>query len=152
MWYLTPGGAAPTPYAIAGDPSWGNYTVSAKVLFTSSAGSAGLIGHLGQVGEDPGLFSGYEFSVQASGQWQLLRKSQDFNSPDPHVQILASGSVAALAPNTWHAITLGLVNGKITATIGGQQVASVTDRTYGSGLAGISSDWSLVQFSDLTVG
>jgi hypothetical protein len=151
IWYLTPSQGQPTPYAIVGDPSWTNYTVSAKVLFTSRTGTASLIGHLGEVGGDPVLFSGYRFSVQANGHWQLARKSQYYNRHEPTMRDLKSGAVAAFVPGTWHLLTLGLHDGLITATIGGRPVASVTDRTYGAGLAGIGSNWSLVQFGDLTV-
>lgn len=151
IWYLTTKQGDPSPYAITGDPSWGNYTVSARVLFTSRAGAASLIGHLGEVGNDPALFSGYELTIQANGHWRLLRKSQFYRQKTPSTRTLAAGKVAGFTPRTWHSIALGLHDGRITAVIGRRQVTSVRDTTYRAGLAGIGSNWNLVQFAGLKV-
>jgi O-glycosyl hydrolase len=136
----------PTPFAIVGDARWTNYTVSAHVLFTISAGTVSLIGRFGTQGSDKTLFSGYEFSLNADGRWQITRHSRVLKTA-----VIARGVVAALKPDTWHAISFSLLGSLITCSIGGRKVAKVASDTWTSGMAGIGSSWNLVQFSELTV-
>ena len=146
IWWELPALGLPTPYAIVGDPSWTDYTVSAGVLFPAATGTASLIGRFGSQGGEANLFTGYEFDVRANGSWEITRNS-DAGAAD----ILASGSVAAFKPDTWHTITLSLNGSQVSATIDGKSAGSAIDATYQTGLAGIGSSWSLVQFRGLTI-
>ncbi len=145
-----PTAGTPTPYAIVGDDSWSNYTVSASTLFTQAGdqtNTASLIGRFGAQGVARNLFNAYEFDLQATGAWQLSRHSA--TTPAPHV--LAHGSLAGFRPGVWHAIALRLQGKQISATVDGTQVAHVTDGAYKAGLAGLGSSWDLVQFDNLKV-
>ena len=135
-----------TPYAVVGDPGWANYTVSANVLFTTTAGSAGLISRFSNQGQDPARFDGYEFNLDADGNWQLLA-----NAPTAPPRLLATGTVSPIATGTWHAISLQASGTTLTATIDGTQVGKATSSRWASGLAGIASNWTSVQFDQLKV-
>jgi hypothetical protein len=137
----------PTPYAITGDPGWSNYTVSAGVLFSGAAQSAGLISRFSHQGNDPKHFDGYQFDLHANGDWQLLQ-----NVSNAVATVLATGNVTGIAPDAWHTISLAANGTQLTATIDGTAVAQVTSSTYAAGLAGIESNWAPVQFNSLTVG
>lgn len=136
----------PKPYAIVGDPGWSNYTVSSSVLFQDPSQSAGLISRFEHQANDPKHFAGYQFDLRGDGSWQLLR-----NAVRTAATVLASGTVSGMTTGTWQTISLAAKGTQLTATINGTQVAQVTDPTYQSGLAGIESNWSSVQFNNLTV-
>jgi hypothetical protein len=147
VWWQVPTAGLPTPYAIVGSSTWANYTVSARVLFTPSGGTVSLIGRYGSQGGDAALFTGYEFDLQANGQWHITRNS---NVAAP--QVLTSGSVAALAPDVWYTISFTLNGPHLSAAIDGTTVGhQVTNSRWTEGLAGIGSSWNLVQFDGLTV-
>lgn len=146
VFWQTPQFGTPTPYAVVGSTGWASYTVSASVLVTTAAGSAGLIGRFSQQGNDPKHFDGYEFDLHGDGSWQLL-----VNNSRALAQVLAAGRVTGIVPGSWHTIALGLNGRHITAEIDGQQVAAVTSSADQAGLAGIESNWAPVQFSGLTV-
>jgi Glycosyl hydrolase family 59 len=146
VFWQTPEFGTPTPYALVGAPSWTNYTVSSDVLFTNSASSAGLISRFTDQGNDPKHFDGYQFDLQPNGNWQLLS-----NAAKALAVTLAHGTVAGITTNTWHTLALEASGTEITASIDGTQVAQVTNTSYGNGLAGIESNWSEVQYNNLTV-
>jgi len=146
IWPAVPWGPLPTPYAIVGDHSWQNYTVSTRILFTNSTGRASLIGRFGTQGGDRYFFTGYEADLSANGHWQITRDS-NVN----YAVVLASGTLPAITPGTWHAISLRLHGSTITLSVGGRQVGGATDGTWPSGMAGIGSNWDLVKFDGLTV-
>lgn len=146
VWWLPPVAGTPTPYAIVGDPSWQNYAVTAKILFANSAGRVSLIGRFGSQLSDTPRFSGYEASLHADGKWQITRNS---TAADPVV--LARGRLAAIKPDTWDTISLGLDNAALSLSVNGKVVSRVMDTAWSSGLAGIGSNWDLVQFDGLTV-
>ena len=146
VWWRPPHTPAPTPYAIVGDPNWRNYAVSTRILFTNPAGRASLIGRFGSQGRDNRLFTGYEASLRADGRWQIALDS-DVASP----VVLAKGSLAAMRPGTWQTISFGLRGSTLTFYVNGRAAGSVTSTRWTSGLAGIGSDWDLVQFKGLTI-
>jgi len=146
VWWHPPFGGTPTPYAIVGDPTWQDYTVSANVLFTNSAGWASLIGRFGTQARDQRLFSGYKVSLSATGKWQITRNS-DVTGP----VVVAHGRLTAFKPDTWHPVSFTLDNNSLSFSLNGKVIRQVTDTRWSSGLAGIGSDWDLVQFGGLTV-
>jgi hypothetical protein len=147
VFWEVPQFGTPTPYAVVGDPEWSNYTVSSSVLFQDTSESAGLISRFDHQANDPKHFGGYEFNLRGDGAWQLLR-----NAVKTPATVLASGTVSGVTTGTWQTISLAASGTRLTATVNGTQVAQMTDPTYTSGLAGIDSNWSSVQFNNLTVG
>jgi hypothetical protein len=138
------------PYAVVGDTTFANYTVSAQVSFTASGQTAGLISRFDHPKAN-GIaehFQGYQFIVAASGAWQLLRDSAT-GSP----ATLASGTLAS-APGVNNPVTLSLSSqgSQLTPSVNGTALKTVTDATYATGDAGISTGgWYPVNFGSLTV-
>jgi hypothetical protein len=150
VFWQAPTLGTPTPYAVVGARVWSDYTVAASVLFTSQNGSAGLIGRFTRQATDPKLFDGYEFDLLANGAWQLLANSH------AGPKVLAHGSVPApgIALDTYYPITLTMTDNQITVSItanGTTFTDQVTSSLYSSGLAGLESNWNLVQFNGLKV-
>jgi hypothetical protein len=155
------------PYAVIGDPTWADYKVSVDVLLPSQHSSAGLIGRFScrAVAPNAGAFDGYVFDVGATGRWSLTRNA----NPDPTVaesgcgtgptatRLLASGRLAKpLSTHRWQHLSLSMSGTAITASVNGVTVASVTEGSWSTGLAGLeagafSSSWPRVSYSHLAV-
>jgi Glycosyl hydrolase family 59 len=147
IWWQKPGSGTPEPYAITGSTNWSGYTVSSSVLIPTASASASLIGRYSdQVYGLPDEFDGYVFKLTGNGTWQLIR-----NNAGPKATALKSGQVPGIVPGTWQSISLRLNGTVISASVNGMVVASVKDPAYKTGLAGISSTWSPVQFNNLGV-
>ena len=150
------------PYAVLGDPSWIDYTVSADVLFTQAGSSAGVFDRFSdQGGGGIDNFRGYILKLADDGSWQLLKNSRSVG-----VSILASGALAAPAGlDHWHNLSLTISGATLMAKIDGVLVATVTDNdpNYTTGIAGIEAgatdvnnawtgtSWPIVQYRRLTV-
>ena len=144
-WRPPPAGVVPRPYAVTGGARWSGYTVSARVLFTTGDGMAGLIGRFSAQNPKTKQFNGYDLRLDATGHWELVR-----DNGGGRARVLKSGSVGRIRGGTWHGLALGLHRGTITARIDGRLRARVHDTTYRFGLAGIESNWTRVQFTGLT--
>jgi hypothetical protein len=143
-------GRSPAPYAIVGQNTWRDYTVSARVVLPASAtpfsatpSSAGPFS--GGADSPPGAtliarfqgfggttvshFRGYELTIRSNGAWQLVASG-------PAAVTLASGAVAPARVCTLSLTTRG---SSISARINGVLVATVTSRMYRDGPAGLGS-------------
>src|SRR6266536_890947 len=148
------------PYAVVGDGSWRDYTISVSVLFTKSGSSAGVLGRFSNRGSEVSNFRGCVLDVTDTGAWQLLK-----NSKSVGVEVLARGNVAALGTGTWHNVSVRMQGTAITAAIDGQWVGSATDDdpNYTAGIGGVQAgaqfvngafsgtSWPVVQFHNLSV-
>ncbi|MFN8076758.1 MAG: RICIN domain-containing protein [Kineosporiaceae bacterium] len=134
------------PYALLGDTGWRNYTVSSDVMFEKS-GYAQLFGRAGSYPHDgPQSLSSYYLRVSDSGAWSLVSNSR--GTP----RALASGTVAALGTMTWHKLSLALAGTKLTATLDGATLATVTDASFASGQVGYGTGQGVTaQFDNLVV-
>ncbi len=91
------------PYALLGDLSWRNYTVSSDVLLEKS-GYAELIGRGNTYNhQGPQNLNAYYLRVTDSGAWSILS-----NNTSGNWRTLASGNVAALGTGRWHTLSLTL--------------------------------------------
>jgi hypothetical protein len=135
------------PYAELGNTNWNNYTVSTDVLLENS-GYVEALGRLGgQELNHPGWLNGYHLRVSDGGAWSIFR-----TNTSGQTTTLRSGSVAGLGTNRWHTIALGFSGSTLTATIDGATVGTVTDSTFGSGVAGIgTSQGETAQFDNLAI-
>ncbi len=137
------------PYGIVGDKHWGNYNVTTDALFETAGSTAGVIGRYGNQSSNVGdieRFDGYELTLNDSGSWNLYK-----NSNGSGRTTLESGIIAPPGLHSWHTISLDMLNGTITGIIDGQTVSTIADTSYGSGLAGIESSWTNVQFKNFSV-
>jgi hypothetical protein len=135
------------PFTIGGSPNWTNYTVSADALITQP-GAAQLFGRAGtQAGYFPPAVSGYYLQLSNTGGWQVVREASNGGTTT-----LASGTVSAPGTSTWQHLALTFNGGTITAAINGTTVTTVTDSTYGSGMAGFGvNGYQTDQFDNLSV-
>ncbi|MEZ0069607.1 hypothetical protein ABIA32_005654 [Streptacidiphilus sp. MAP12-20] len=139
---------ASDPYALTGDLSWSDYTVSVDAQLLQS-GSAVLLGRVGlQKGFSPAAVNAYQLKLSDTGSWSLQR-----NSSGGSLTTLASGTVAAPGTGNWHTLALSFAGSTITARIDGTAVGgAVTDANYASGQVGVgTSGWIGAQFANLAV-
>jgi hypothetical protein len=149
------------PYAVVGDPSWRDYTVSADVLFTQAGSSAGVLDRFDYQGGGISNFRAYIFKLADDGSWQLLRNSRYVG-----VNVLASGALTGPAGvGKWHNLSLTVHGATLTVAIDRRQVATAIDNdpNYTKGIAGIEAgavdangawtgtSWPVVQYRRLTV-
>jgi hypothetical protein len=131
-------------YALLGDPSWANYTVSTDVMLEQSAYVL-LAGHAGW--QSPPGVDAYYLIVGDDGQWSVRRN--DVTNP---LVSIASGRVAALGTNRWHNVSLTFSGTRLTAKIDGATVASLDDLYWVAGQVGIgTSKGALAQFDNLSI-
>jgi hypothetical protein len=128
-------GRSPAPYAVIGRDTWRDYTVSARVVLPASGprapspGAALIARFQGFRGSIVSRFRGYELRIRGDGAWQIVANG-------PAAVTLASGSVAGAPAYTLSLTTQGTT---ISARIDGVLVATVTDRRYRYGPAGLGS-------------
>jgi hypothetical protein len=128
-------GRSSAPYAIVGQNTWRNYTVSARISFTASgapypAPGATLIARFqGFKGSPLSHFRGYELTIRSNGGWQIVANG-------PAAVTLAAGSVA---PASAYTVSLTTRGAAISARINGVLVAAVTSHMYQNGPAGLGS-------------
>jgi O-glycosyl hydrolase len=135
------------PYALLGDLSLTNYTVSSDVLLEQN-GTADLIGRATAqgIGGGPAGLNAYRLRANSSGAWSILRQNAGSTTT------LASGTVAALGTGRWHTLSLGFASGTITARIDGTTVGTASDFTYGNGQVGYgTSVGETAQFDNLSI-
>ena len=151
-------GFSPAPYAIVGQNSWRNYTVSARVILPAAGPPTAGLPVPGTAYSAPGAtlvarfqgfrkstvshFRGYELTIRDDGSWQIVA-----NGPDP--QTLATGRVAEAGAYTLSLTTSGAT---ISARINGIVAATVTNGEYQYGPAGVGSlGYYPVRYPSLTV-
>jgi hypothetical protein len=128
-------GRSPGPYAVIGRNTWRDYTVSARVVLpatrmqTSPPGATLIARFEGFRGSMISQFRGYELKVGGNGAWQVVANG-------PAAVTLASGSVPAARA---YILSLTARGTTISARIDGVLVATVTDRRYRYGPAGLGS-------------
>ena len=127
------------PYTLIGDAAWSDYDVSADVLIETNGGLAFVMGRVGSVpGFSDPLPRGYWLALNnATAQWELHASSN----------LLTSGS-ASVQTNTWHNLRLAMQGALFRCYVDGALVASNTDYTYSTGMAGIGCGWHAAQFDN----
>ena len=80
---------------------------------------------------------GYWLEVSTTNHWTLRA----------HERLLAEGAVP-FAADQWHTLAMRFSGDLITVVIDGQQVASVTDATYGMGACALMSGWNQACFDN----
>ncbi len=143
-----PWGPLPYPFTLAGDAGWADYRISADVRLVSDA-QAAILGRIdsADVFKDGKAVwpSGYVFTLQSSGRWQLL--STEYNKPS---LTLASGSTP-LEPKAWHRLQLTFRGARIQVLLDEQPLASVENRAHLRGMFALGSSWNRVEFDNLRV-
>jgi hypothetical protein len=140
-----PGAASPAPVTLVGDPTWADYDVSVDALLQQS-GSVDVIGRIASQNETGGGVEGYHLSVTDSGSWSLFTQNGSVTNA-----VLASG-MTSFPLGSWHTLALDFSATTITALYDGAILATVTDGTYSTGNAGLSTNqWNDTQFDNFGV-
>jgi O-glycosyl hydrolase len=133
-------------YALAGDPTWTDYTVSVDVDMRQP-GTAELIGRAGKQARPQSKQSGYYLRLSSIGAWSLSTKDGAGT-----VTTLAGGMVSARGIDSWHTLALGFAGSTITAKLDGHTLTSVADTSHPSGQVGFGAvGYRTDQFDNLTV-
>jgi len=138
----------PDPFTLAGDEKWTDYTVAADALIPTE-GQATIFGRIdsANVFADPKAIypSGYGLILHSNGAWQLI--STTYKKDDI---LLASGEIEQ-QPSQWHHLQLSFDQSRVGVTIDGHSLAHVEDSSHPHGMFAIGSDWTRVQFDNLSV-
>ncbi|RVU23771.1 galactosylceramidase [Streptomyces antnestii] len=119
------------PYTFMGDGSWTNYTVTADALF-SEKGTVELLGRVGQQGRNNNGLNAYHLRVSNNGAWSIDKSDTTWKFTK-----LTGGRTDTLGLNKWHKVAFTLQDTKLTASVDGKELGSVTDYSLSSGQAGL---------------
>lgn len=134
------------PATLVGDPRWwGDYRVSAQAM-VEQPGYVELLGRVETSTKDGQR--GYHLRVADSGAWSLFREEATGAESE-----LASGQTdTAFGTERWHRLALDFRGSRITASIDGAELATVTDVAHSTGQVGLAtSKWQNAQFDDVSV-
>ncbi|MEU1802605.1 NPCBM/NEW2 domain-containing protein [Streptomyces sp. NPDC019937] len=133
-------------YALIGDGSWADYTVSADVLL-DRPGPVELIGRAGRQARPQNRQEGYFLRVDDKGAWSLSR-----SDTEARLTPLASGTAKALGTGRWHHLALTMSGTTLTAALDGEPLGAVDDTAYSRGIAGLGvAGYQTDQFDNLRV-
>jgi hypothetical protein len=124
---------------VLGDTKWRNYEVTCDVL-VEGRGYAAVFGRVGHCPQSANPPQGYCLKVDTSGTWSLLAGNAT----------LARGPIS-FAADAWHNVKLRFSGPSITAAIDGAEVKTLTDWTFGGGMAGVGSGWHTAEFDDFRI-
>lgn len=128
------------PVTVVGCPTWRDYEVSCDVCFDFKQ-AAVLYGRIAKIplphGSSP---QGYQLNMTADGRWQLMVGTKSLLAG---IQVISSG--------TWRRAGLRFIGDQITVIFDGKKVGTVTDTTYGNGLAGVGCGYERVKFDNLVI-
>ncbi|MFB7756912.1 ricin-type beta-trefoil lectin domain protein [Streptomyces sp. NPDC056121] len=119
------------PYTFMGDGSWTNYTVTADALF-SEKGTVELLGRVGQQGRNNNGLNAYHLRVGDDGSWSIDKSDTTWKFTK-----LTGGRTGKLGLNKWHKVAFTLQDTKLTASVDGKELGSVTDYSLSGGQAGL---------------
>lgn len=132
------------PAGIIGDLDWNDYRAEVDA-WVPDGGTAQVLGRVSNDAMQP-VPNGYGLSLSADGTWSIGR-----GVPGGRSWLeLATGSTGGTGAG-WHALALVFDDERIAAEVDGVRVGEVTDTTWVSGMAGLSGDYSAVQFADLAI-
>ncbi|HEV2637427.1 MAG TPA: ricin-type beta-trefoil lectin domain protein [Actinocrinis sp.] len=133
-------------YALLGDTTWSNYTVSVDVDM-QQAGTVTLLGRANTQSRPQSAQAAYQLRLSNSGAWSIAK-----NDTSSNLTTLISGTHAGLNLNSWHTITLGFSGNTITATLDGATLGTTTDTSYTTGQVGLGVvGYQTDQFDNLKI-
>ena len=128
------------PFTIVGNLDWQDYRVSSDLLL-EQPGSVDLIGRLTGM-SDPDVPNSYVLRVADTGEWKLLKTAdtRDEKLKDQKEEtVLAEGKANAIGLNRWHNLALTFQGSTITAQIDRVTVKTISDSSFGKGMAGFGT-------------
>ena len=134
------------PTTVLGDKTWVNYTVSTVARLPLGVEPSGFIAVYARLGNGFSFQSagGYSLRLNATGVWSLVVKHG--NATD---SILSTGTVANL--QAWYQLALTVQGESVVAQIGGKTLASIVNKEWPSGFAGLGSGYHDAAFATFEV-
>jgi hypothetical protein len=133
-------------YALIGDTTWSNYTVTSDV-YLDQPGTAELYGRANKQDRPQADQAAYLFRASDTGAWSI-----DRSDANGSITTLASGTAAALGTGTWHTLALAMWGTAISGSIDGTTVGTAYDSTYHTGQAGFGvAGYQTDQFDNLDI-
>jgi hypothetical protein len=143
-----PWGPLPDPFTLTGDVNARDYEISADVEIPDT-GIGTLFGRIdsANVFEDGKAHypSGYGILLMSNGQWRLISTAYKRGNID-----LASGEIPQ-TPNRWHRLQLRFQDSSIDVSIDGHHLVKSADSSHKHGMFSLGSNWTRVQFDNLTI-
>jgi Glycosyl hydrolase family 59/Secretion system C-terminal sorting domain len=140
-----PGGSPTAPLVVVGDPGWSNYEISVDALMEQT-GYVELIGRLGAQSQSSPGSQGYHLRITSSSSWSFFKENINGNDTQ-----LGSG-ITSFGLNSWHNLSLKLVEDTIQAFIDSKLITTVNDGTYSFGQGGLLvSKWRNAEFDNFSV-
>lgn len=134
---LRQSGTSADARAFAGDVTWTDYAVQARVKPIAYNGqSVGVIARAQNS-------SNYYALTLTGGQARLVKRVGGA------VSTLATG-VAAVPAGSWATVRLEAAGGTLRGLVGGAQVVTATDATFAAGRLGLTSSYASATFDDVT--
>ena len=142
--YQRSGAFTPGSVSIAGDPSWDDVVMEARINVNAFAGASAndLAGICARVSL-PGDY--YLLALRADGRMDIRRVSSYVETT------LATTSAAVITANTWYTVGLSAVGTNLNAYLNGSLILTASDATYPSGEIGLQTDSATAQFDDVVV-
>lgn len=142
----------PDPFTLAGDIGWRDYSVAADVQIPL-AGEASVFGRI----DNASAFAdtkapypaGYGLILKSDGHWRLISTAYKHDTLE-----LAAGAIDAdehTNASPWHHLELSFKKSSVEVAIDGKRLAQVASSWHDHGMFSIGSDWSTVQFDNLTI-
>lgn len=132
-------GGAYLPLTFLGSRDWTDYSVSVDT-YIEGAGAVSVHGRINNIPGDNRDCPGYTFRVRDTGMWELKC-----------FQTVISKGQTSFSADKWHNLRLDLHSSTISGYVDGNQVCSLVDTNYTSGLVGLGSDYNFAQFGNLEV-
>ncbi|WP_433794931.1 family 16 glycoside hydrolase [Actinoplanes sp. CA-252034] len=125
----------------AGNTSWTNYSVQARVKATAFGSSAGVVALTGRAA---GSTKMYRLSLTGANRVQL----ETMNGS----AVTVLGSLAqTISPGTYYTLKLSFSGTTISGSVNGAGVGSVTDSTIAAGRIGLLTENAAGRFDDVVV-
>ncbi|MCZ4101257.1 galactosylceramidase [Streptomyces sp. So13.3] len=133
-------------YALIGDPTWSNYTVSSDV-YLRGAGTTELLGRANTQQRPQSHMNAYYLRIRDTGRWWIEKMYTDGSN-----HTLATGTTTALGTGQWHNLSFTFQGSQISAKLDGNQFGSVTDSSFQTGQAGLGiQGYRTDQFDNLSI-
>jgi hypothetical protein len=118
-------------FALLGDTSWRDYTVSSDV-YLEQPGTVELLGRAGEQQRPQSHQAGYFLRVGDTGRWSIVK-----SDTSGQLTTLAGGTTRVLGTHHWHSLGLSFSGTTITAIVDGKRIGAVDDSSYSAGQAGL---------------
>jgi hypothetical protein len=145
-------GGADGPKALTGSTGWTNYTVSADLEATSTAGEVGLLARASNPAIGPDSHQGYLAFFDVSAKTLTIARQDYAYEP------LASVPLPSVAASTWYRLSFTALGDTLTATLrpaagGAATKVSVRDpyNSFPAGMVGLRAHSGTAAFRNVTV-